>query len=52
MGLPIVLIGATGCGKTYLIRFMAEVLFQEKIFILNVHSGIELADIDRMKSQV
>ena len=47
-----VLIGATGCGKTYLVRFIAEVLFQEKLFILNVHSGTEVHEIETKIAEV
>ena len=27
---PVILMGETGCGKTYLIKFIAEVLFQNR----------------------
>ena len=43
---PVVVMGETGCGKTYLIRYVAEVLFKEysvyREFIF--HSGVEEKD--------
>jgi MoxR-like ATPase len=46
VGEPVVIMGETGCGKTYLVKYMAKVLFKEyavyKEFIF--HKGVEEDD--------
>ena len=42
---PIILIGETGCGKTSLIRFLAQEILQEEFHIINIHAGITHDDI-------
>ena len=38
-GLPVILMGETGCGKTALVKFLAETL-DFKLFTLDIHGGI------------
>jgi len=38
--IPIVLMGESGVGKTALIKFLANCIFEEELYILNVHAGI------------
>ena len=43
-GIPVILMGETGCGKTSLIKILATIIFKgnlNKLKILNIHSGIE-----------
>ena len=42
--IPIIMMGETGCGKTSLIRIIAE-LKDIKMYIFNIHAGIEDKDI-------
>jgi thiol-disulfide isomerase/thioredoxin len=39
LGQPIVIMGATGCGKTYLINFMVTELMNEEFLKINLHPG-------------
>ena len=42
--IPVILMGETGCGKTSLIKILANVIFRgylNNLKILNIHSGIE-----------
>lgn len=45
-GIPVLIMGETGCGKTSLINTLGEIL-DYKIEIFNVHSGISDLDIVR-----
>lgn len=45
---PVVIIGATGCGKTYLVTFLVEMLLREKICTLTLHSGTTESDISEL----
>lgn len=38
-GLPIIIMGETGVGKTALIRFLVEKIFRDRIMLLNIHAG-------------
>ena len=42
--LPVVIVGETGCGKTSLIRYLADVTETEKI-VYNIHAGLSREDI-------
>jgi MoxR-like ATPase len=43
--IPVILMGETGCGKTSLIKILANIIFKgnlkDNLKILNIHSGIE-----------
>lgn len=39
MRVPILLIGESGCGKTYIIKFIARVLLKESFKIITIHAG-------------
>eukprot|EP00435_Cladocopium_sp_Y103_P004570 s2426_g1.t1 len=43
-GLPVILMGETGCGKTALVKFLAETL-DFSLFTLDIHGGITDASI-------
>jgi hypothetical protein len=43
--IPIVIMGATGCGKTYMIEFIAECLLQQQYHCFTLHSGVSEARI-------
>jgi hypothetical protein len=43
--IPIVIMGATGCGKTYMIQFLAECLLQHNYRCFTLHSGVSERDI-------
>ena len=43
-GLPVILMGETGCGKTALVKFLAETL-NFSLFTLDIHGGITDASI-------
>jgi len=45
-GLPVILMGETGCGKTALVKFLASTL-EFKLFTLDIHGGISDEDIMR-----
>lgn len=38
-GLPIVIIGETGCGKTSLLRFLVEKVMKERLELVSIHAG-------------
>lgn len=40
MGIPVIMMGESGCGKTYLSRFVAECLMSEPFFEMTLYSGI------------
>jgi len=42
--IPVIMMGETGCGKTSLIKILADLL-EIKLHILNIHAGIEDNDI-------
>ena len=46
-GLPVVISGETGCGKTSLVKFLASAvgLPDERFRVLNVHAGIDKSDV-------
>ena len=51
--IPIVMMGESGCGKTYLSEFVSECLLQDKMKELTLYSGVtELDFIEFMKSAV
>lgn len=43
--IPVIIQGETGCGKTYLIRYLVEDVMQEELNIFHVHAGITTKDI-------
>jgi hypothetical protein len=45
--IPIVIMGATGCGKTYMIDFIANFVFKEKFECFTLHSGVSEEEIER-----
>jgi len=47
VNVPVVLMGATGCGKTYLVRYIAKVLFNESILELTLHSGVKEDEVEK-----
>jgi ABC-type oligopeptide transport system ATPase subunit len=46
LGIPLILMGESGCGKTFLLEFLAETLLQEKFRCLVLHSGIKEQDFE------
>jgi hypothetical protein len=51
--IPIVMMGESGCGKTYLTQFISECLLQDKMVDLTLYSGVTENDfIDFMKKSV
>lgn len=53
IGIPVIMMGESGCGKTYLSHFVAECLLEEKMFDLTLYSGVtEEAFIEFMKTVV
>lgn len=48
-GIPIVIMGETGCGKTSLIKFLTTRILDDIVEIFNIHAGLKEADIiDRL----
>ena len=45
LNIPIVIMGATGFGKTYMIRFIAECLMNEEFVCITLHAGISEDDL-------
>ena len=47
--IPVILMGETGCGKTSLIKILANIIFkgnlEYNLKILNIHSGIDETEI-------
>ena len=43
-GIPVVLLGECGCGKTFLIKYMCEWIDAD-LLILDIHGGTTLQDI-------
>jgi hypothetical protein len=43
--LPIVIMGATGCGKTFLVEFAATCLMQDQFVLIGVHPGKTEAEL-------
>jgi hypothetical protein len=44
--IPIVIMGATGCGKTYMIDFIANFIFKEEFCCFTLHSGVSEEEIE------
>ncbi|OMJ85343.1 hypothetical protein SteCoe_13379 [Stentor coeruleus] len=44
-GIPIIIMGETGCGKTSLIRFLIKSILHEKFELMNIHTGTTYEDI-------
>ena len=51
-GLPIVIIGETGCGKTSLLRFLIEKVLKERLELISIHAGTSLEEIRERISEV
>jgi hypothetical protein len=49
--IPIVIMGATGCGKTYMIQFLAECLLQHNYRCFTLHSGVSERDIIELMNE-
>jgi hypothetical protein len=49
--IPIVIMGATGCGKTYMIQFLAECLLQHNYKCFTLHSGVSERDIIELMNE-
>jgi hypothetical protein len=47
LNIPIVIMGATGCGKTYMIDFIANFIFREQYLCFTLHSGVTEEDIEQ-----
>ena len=45
-GIPVIIMGETGCGKTYLLKYIAEVLFKDKavFFSFTLYYGVQEKD--------
>lgn len=39
--IPIIIMGESGVGKTALIKFLVEVVFQQRFLVFNIHAGID-----------
>ena len=39
--IPIIIMGESGVGKTALIKFLVEVVFQQRFLVFNVHAGVD-----------
>eukprot|EP00002_Diphylleia_rotans_P032595 TRINITY_DN685_c0_g1_i1.p1 TRINITY_DN685_c0_g1~~TRINITY_DN685_c0_g1_i1.p1 ORF type:complete len:4818 (-),score=1112.10 TRINITY_DN685_c0_g1_i1:287-14740(-) len=50
-GLPIIIMGETGCGKTRLIKFLCDIM-EGRSFTLDVHGGIKENDVKEIVQQV
>ena len=53
--IPVILMGETGCGKTSLIKILANIIFKgdlNQLKILNIHSGIEDNEIIQFLEQI
>ena len=44
-GLPIVIMGETGCGKTSLLRFLVEKVMKERLELVSIHAGTTAEDL-------
>ena len=42
---PIIIMGETGCGKTFLIEFYVKYVRRDQLLVFNIHAGITLKDI-------
>ena len=38
--IPVVIMGETGCGKTYLINYFCKTIRNEELFVFNIHAGV------------
>ena len=53
-GIPVIIMGETGCGKTFLLKYIAEVIYEEKalFFSFTLYYGVKEEDfikfIDRI----
>ena len=52
LNLPIVVMGDTGCGKTYLIKFLVTVLLREDFRVLTLHSGVTELHLEELILEV
>ncbi|MBV5280354.1 MAG: AAA family ATPase, partial [Actinobacteria bacterium] len=50
-GLPVVVMGESGCGKTALITYLTTLLGEE-LEVFNIHSGVTVSDIRRKMTEV
>ena len=54
--IPVILMGETGCGKTSLIKILANIIFKgnlkDNLKILNIHSGIEDNEIIKFMENI
>jgi hypothetical protein len=47
LAIPIVIMGATGCGKTYLINFICTFLLKDEFILFTMHSGVTEEALER-----
>ena len=47
IGIPSILLGESGCGKTFLIEFISEVLFGDEMLMMTFYSGVSERKADR-----
>ena len=45
--IPVIIMGETGCGKTSLIKFFAEIVRKDELQTFNVHAGTKDEDISK-----
>jgi len=46
--LPVVIMGETGCGKTYLIQYFVEKILRERLKVVSVHAGVSRRMLEGM----
>ena len=49
---PVVIMGETGCGKTFLVRYFVKAVLGVKLLIFNIHAGTTNSDLDAMMDKI
>jgi predicted ATPase len=50
--IPIIIMGETGVGKTALISYLVQNVFQDKLMLFNVHAGTDEAHLIKFDEKI
>ena len=49
---PVVIMGETGCGKTFLVRYFVRIVLKARLLLYSLHAGISNSDLDVIMAEI
>lgn len=49
---PVVIMGETGCGKTFLVRYFVRIVLKARLLLYSLHAGTSNTDLDAIISEI